>query len=315
MSLEKKTKVALDETRLLLLGSTILLGFQFQGVFHDLFKDLAPHAKAATGTGLMLMVLTIGLLVAPSVRHRLAEQGSVSNRLLAFITLLAGLALFPFAISLGLALFISLEVLAGTTTAIVAGALFAALALWFWYGLEFWQREQQPEKPMSRETHRVEPPLSTRIDQMLTEARVLLPGAQALLGFQLVIVLSKSFSEIPTASKTIHACALGSIALTIILLMAPAAYHRIVYGGDDSDDMHRTGSNFITAATVPLALGIVGDVYVTIEHIAHSPAMGAAAAAVALLVLFGLWLALPLMARQRLSPLAKRDLSPSTQQR
>jgi len=35
MELSKKVKVALDETRMLILGAQILLGFQFRGVFVD----------------------------------------------------------------------------------------------------------------------------------------------------------------------------------------------------------------------------------------------------------------------------------------
>src|SRR6516162_9022923 len=44
-----------------------------------------------------------------------------------------------------------------------------------------------------------------KTEQMLTEARVILPGAQALFGFQLAIVLTRSFEQLPRASR-IHAC-------------------------------------------------------------------------------------------------------------
>ena len=40
-------------------------------------------------------------------------------------------------------------------------------------------------------------PLKTKIEQMLTEARVVIPGAQALLGFQLIAVLTKAFADLP----------------------------------------------------------------------------------------------------------------------
>ena len=42
-------------------------------------------------------------------------------------------------------------------------------------------------------------PLPKKIDQMLTEARVIVPGAQALLGFQLAVVLTQSFDELPAS--------------------------------------------------------------------------------------------------------------------
>ena len=47
-------------------------------------------------------------------------------------------------------------------------------------------------------------PLNERITQMLTEARVVLPGVQALLGFQLTSVISQSFEKLPASSKLVH---------------------------------------------------------------------------------------------------------------
>ena len=46
--------------------------------------------------------------------------------------------------------------------------------------------------------------LETKIEQMLTEARVILPGAQALLGFQLVITFSDAFEKLSFTSKVVH---------------------------------------------------------------------------------------------------------------
>jgi hypothetical protein len=37
-----KIKTALNETRLLILGSQILFGFQFNGIFQDSFEQLFP---------------------------------------------------------------------------------------------------------------------------------------------------------------------------------------------------------------------------------------------------------------------------------
>src|SRR6185503_6232327 len=38
-------------------------------------------------------------------------------------------------------------------------------------------------------------------EHMLTEARVLLPGAQAMLGFQLAVLLTESFTQLPESAK------------------------------------------------------------------------------------------------------------------
>ena len=148
----------------------------------------------------------------------------------------------------------------------------------------------------SQTEERSSTPLHVKIEQMLTEARVVLPGAQALFGFQLAIVLTQSFEQLPSASKTVHAASLFLVALAVVLLMAPAAYHRIVYAGEDSQDMHRVGSALVTAATVPFALGLVGDVYVVITKIVGTPTAGLLAGSLALVLLIGLWHAYPLVA-------------------
>jgi len=141
--------------------------------------------------------------------------------------------------------------------------------------------------------------LNQRIDQMLTEARVVLPGVQALLGFQLVSVISQSFEKLPASSKLVHAGSLGCITLAVILLMAPAAYHRIVFSGQDTEEVHRVGSWFVICATIPLAFGLAGDTYVVLTEITTSARIGAAIAGGALALLVGLWHVFPVVVRLR----------------
>jgi Family of unknown function (DUF6328) len=173
------------------------------------------------------------------------------------------------------------------------------MALVIWYGVPraAARRTGQKERAMTERQRDERPPtpLHVKIEQMLTEARVILPGAQALLGFQLAIVLTQSFETLPAAARMVHAASLGLVALAVILLVAPAAYHRIVYAGEDSENMHRVGSALVTAATVPLALGMAGDIYVVIGKII-GPMTGLAAAAVGVVVLTGLWYGYPLAA-------------------
>jgi hypothetical protein len=111
--------------------------------------------------------------------------------------------------------------------------------------------------------------LDVKIEQMLTEARVILPGAQALFGFQLAIVFTQSFGRLPVVSMIVHSASLILVTLTVVLLMAPAAYHRIVYAGEASADMYRVGSALVTTATIPLAFGLSGDTYVGAEQNHH----------------------------------------------
>src|SRR6266536_1539770 len=291
MALSKKLKTALDETRMLMLGAQILLGFGLRSVFADAFDQLPPHSRMLDGIGLGLMVIVVGLLITPGPYHRIVEGGADSGSFHDLVTEIADLALLPFALAIGINVFLAAERVFGAGAASAAGGGTAALALALWYGLPLARRPNigKRERAMAQRqrNRRPETPLQVKIEQMLTEARVILPGAQALFGFQLSIILTKSFEELAPGPQILHAASLGLVALAVMLLMAPAAYHRIVYAGEDSQDMHRVGSALVTAATAPLALGLTGDIYVVIGKII-GPTVGLAAAVFGLLVLVGL---------------------------
>jgi hypothetical protein len=273
VKLQEKLKTALDETRLLILGAQIVFGFHLNGVFQDAFDKLSSTAKATHAVAFVLMVLTIGLLIAPSMQHRLIERGEATGRIHRAATLCATSALLPFGASLALDLSIVIQHQFNQGLAVSIGATFFALAMIFWYLLE-WRKERGEllEKAMAEKGEKT--PLHAKVEQMLTEARVLLPGAQALLGFQMAIMLTSAFEKLSEASKIIHLIAFCSIALTIILLMSPAAFHRISYGGEDSEQFHQLGSRFVIAAGIPLAFGIVCDIHVAISKTLESPLVG-----------------------------------------
>jgi len=56
---------------------------------------------------------------------------------------------------------------------------------------------------------------------------------------------------------------------------------------------------FVTCATMPLACGLAGDVYVVLTEITTSARIGVAIAGGALVLLVGLWHVFPVVARLR----------------
>src|SRR6516164_6413120 len=97
--LSKKVKTALDETRLLMLGAQVLFGFQLNSVFQELFPDLSGPTRLLNCVGLALMATALGLLIAPSMQHRIVEAGEDTVRIHRTTGLFAGAALVPFGIS------------------------------------------------------------------------------------------------------------------------------------------------------------------------------------------------------------------------
>jgi hypothetical protein len=91
--------------------------------------------------------------------------------------------------------------------------------------------------------------------------------------------------------------ALCCIAIAIILLMAPAAFHRITFHGENTESFHRIGSRFVIASALPLAAGITADLYVAVTKALYSVAAGVVFATATAALLVTLWFVRPLMHR------------------
>jgi hypothetical protein len=300
VSLAKKLSTALNETRLLILGGQVLFGFEFNGVFQEGFSSLPWHSRILHCVSLFSMLVAIGLLIAPSMQHRVVEGGEETHRILRATSILAGLALLPFGISLSIDIFIGMEIIHDTRAGVVTGVVFAVLAAVLWYAMGFGVRAHRGESLVQDEQKPT--PLSTKIDQMLTEARVVLPGAQALLGFQLTVTLTHAFQQLPPSAKHAHAIALCCVGLAIVLLMTPAALHRIGFRGEESRSFLSLGSAFVMTAPLPLAIGIATDIYVAIGKAVESQKVGTAAGVAAICVLLMLWYVQPLLIRRQRQP-------------
>jgi len=140
--------------------------------------------------------------------------------------------------------------------------------------------------------------LKDKIRHTLTETRMVLPGTQALLGFQLIVLLMHGWDKLPRSSQYVHLLALGATAVSATWLLTPAAYHRIVMRGEDSEDFHALASRFLLAAMAVLALSITGDYYVVARQITGSLLLSAAASAFLLCFFYSLWFVLPLVTRR-----------------
>jgi hypothetical protein len=294
---EKKVKIALDECRVLMLGAQILFGFHLRAAFQDQFANLPSASRILYVFAFVAMAVVIALLIAPPMQHRIVEHGRTSGRIVEVTTLFAGLALAPFALSLGADIAIVFSFKFGTPAGAALGFAFAGLALALWYGIEYLLRRPNGKEPAMPEEP--ETPIDVRVEHMLTESRVLLPGAQALFGFQLTVLLTAAFDKLAETSKLAHAFALCSIALAIILLMAPAALHRITFDGRNTESFHAMGSRFVVASAVPLALGISADIYVAVAKAVGSMAIGVAVACALAVLLAVLWFVQPLALRHR----------------
>ena len=262
----KKVRLSLDEARLLILGAQVLLGFQYRGFLETDFARLPPLSRGLWTAVLGLMVVVTLLIMWPSSFHQIVERGNLTVRLLNFTTSTMDLALFPFAIALGIDVYIVTQRLGDVRLAVATGVATALAALFFWYGVGFWVRlsgKAKEDSMKSAHPHKGSPtPLHEKIDTVLTECRVVIPGSQALLGFQFIAMLMDEFHRLPRTSQYAHLVGLLLIALSTIFLMAPAAYHRIVERGEDTERLWRYARSMLLAAMAALAAGLATEFFV-----------------------------------------------------
>jgi hypothetical protein len=154
--------------------------------------------------------------------------------------------------------------------------------------------------PVTTPTHRTldgareELSLDRAATHLLEECRTIVPGVQAVFGFQLIAVFNQGFGDkLSSGEQCLHLGAIALVVLAMALVMAPAALHRQAEPRSVSERFLRIASRLMTWSMAPLALGLCLDVYLVARVILGAPPVAAGVAGVLLVVLGTLWYALP----------------------
>ena len=136
--------------------------------------------------------------------------------------------------------------------------------------------------------------LDSAAAHLLEECRMVLPGIQALFGFQLIAVFNQGFGEkLSQAEQVLHLVAIVLTTLSMALVMTPAALHRQAEPKEVSERFLWMASNMVLAGMFPLAVAVGLDAYVVASVVLQNNVL-ATLLAVGLIVVFAvLWLVLP----------------------
>lgn len=118
-------------------------------------------------------------------------------------------------------------------------------------------REQDRESPSQR--------LSREHNELLQELRSLIPGAQVLFGFLLVVQFTDQFERLENSQRYVHYATLVFTAIALVLFLAPAAHHRLRFREGDKDYMLRKGNREAIAGSLAMALAFTGVVYLVTD--------------------------------------------------
>lgn len=92
--------------------------------------------------------------------------------------------------------------------------------------------------------------------ELLNELRVALPGVQVLFAFLLAIPFAKGFPRTTRLERDAFFGALASAMAATVLLMAPSAYHRILFRHHDKEQLIRHANRLAIAGTTALAVAL-----------------------------------------------------------
>jgi hypothetical protein len=136
--------------------------------------------------------------------------------------------------------------------------------------------------------------LDSAATHILEECRMVLPGIQALFGFQLIAVFNEGFGEkLTSGQQMLHLAAIVLVVVAIALIMAPAALHRQTQVQEVSERFVWVASTLLLASMFPLVIGLCLEVYVVSLVVARSEPVAIALAALLALVFALLWIVLP----------------------
>ena len=125
---------------------------------------------------------------------------------------------------------------------------------------------------------------------MLSEQRILLPGAQMLTAFLIILPFNGGFRHIVHYEKIVFLATFICALTSLLLLSAPAIQHRLIRPLVDRAAFKHVASKFIVAGAVALAFAFTLATNLVISEVFGTIAGCVASGLIALLILVLWWL-------------------------
>src|SRR5256885_7433924 len=103
--------------------------------------------------------------------------------------------------------------------------------------------------------------LSDAAEYLLEECRMVLPGIQALFGFQLMAVFSDGFAKLSVPDQRMHFAAIMLVVVAVAIIMTPAAFHRQHNPREVTSTFVGVSARVLLWSMLPLAFAIRTDFY------------------------------------------------------
>ena len=153
------------------------------------------------------------------------------------------------------------------------------------------ERPPEPEETPKERANR-------ELIELLNELRVVLPGVTVLFAFLLAVPFAKGWTRVTDFQRDVFVVAFLSTAVSVALLTAPSAYHRLRFRHGNKEHMVRIGNRLSIAGIVASAVSLEAVVLLVMDYVLSLEAAIAAASSLFAVVAV-LWYGLPLWAALR----------------
>lgn len=157
--------------------------------------------------------------------------------------------------------------------------------------------QDDPGRPGETEAERAD----RNLIELLQELRVAGLGVQVLFGFLLSLPFTNGFVKLNHPQRGLYVASLLLAAISTALLMAPVAYHRLVFRWHEKERLVNDASRMAVLGLGAVGLAISAAVLLVVSYVAAPLPVVVVIITVFTVCLFaGLWFVLPLLRRRRM---------------
>jgi hypothetical protein len=132
-----------------------------------------------------------------------------------------------------------------------------------------------------------------QLGELLPELRVVLPGAQVLLGFLFAVPFATRFARTDAVERLALLIALIASVAGTLLLMAPSVYHRVRWRQGGKRDVVLMAHRFFVGGSALLAFSVDAAVF-TVSDFLYGQSVAIGCSVLVALLVVASWYALPL---------------------
>src|ERR1700761_1571300 len=136
------------------------------------------------------------------------------------------------------------------------------------------------------------------LSELIQELRVAGLGVQVLFGFLLSLPFTTKFAQLSAAQRDLYLAAVVVSAVATVLLIAPVAYHRLVFRRGLKEHVVRFANALAICGLAAVGAAVLAAVLLLTWYVAGALAGGLITALLGVMI-GGLWFAVPLVSRER----------------